>query len=436
MARLFIAITAFLLWGPCLFGQARDTIPDIDRTGGLILDVFPDSLSARNRERTLNPFGIDSLGVDSIVPNKYYYISQSALDSLLRPYYTITFDSISGDTLGTNIRLSPKYRMKIEPLKGDTLFVPMPQGLQPIEVYATHTLDTMEIPKIKAPATIRFNKRAADPEWWDYENSIGLDISQVAFVNWNAGGNNSVSGLLKLYLSRTYEKAHTLWDNEISARYGLNEQEDKGLIKTDDEIKMSSSFGYRKDTLSNWYYSAQLNFRTQFTNGYNYPDTDTPISRFFAPAYLFLGVGAKYNLKTELLSVYLSPLTLKATYVFDDALSESGSFGVDPGQRSRHEFGTLVRIKWEKEVFENVAVTNDLELYTDYVNDFGNIDVDWVFNFRFKINSFLQASLRTHLIYDNDIKIAEDTNGDGELETLGARVQLKQQLGIGLLYKF
>jgi hypothetical protein len=55
--------------------------------------------------------------------------------------------------------------------------------------------------------------------------------------------------------------------------------------------------------------------------------------------------------------------------------------------------------------------------------------------FKFKINDFLEANFRTHLIYDDDIKIKE-TNDQGEVETLGARVQLKQQLGIGILYSF
>jgi hypothetical protein len=131
----------------------------------------------------------------------------------------------------------------------------------------------------------------------------------------------------------------------------------------------------------------------------------------------------------------VSPLTLKSTYVFDEKLSNEGAFGVEPGERSRHELGILVRTKWEKEIFKNVAMENDLELYSDYINDFGNIDVEWILNFQFKINKVFQASLRTHLIYDNDIKIKE-TNEAGELETLGARVQLKQQLGLGIIYNF
>ncbi len=41
---------------------------------------------------------------------------------------------------------------------------------------------------------------------WEKKNTVGLDISQIAFVNWNAGGVNSVSGLLKGNFLRKYQK--------------------------------------------------------------------------------------------------------------------------------------------------------------------------------------------------------------------------------------
>ena len=362
-------------------------------------------------------------------------IERSMLDSLLRPYYRISLDSLTGDSITENLTFTPKYRMRVNPETKDTSYVPLPRSSYHINVIKTYGIDTIAIPKAIKLVKIKPRKQVIQPEWWDYKNSIGFDLNQVSFVNWNAGGQNSVSGLLKIYFSRNYEKLYTIWKNEISARYGLNQREDEGLIKTDDEIKISSSFGYRKDTLSNWYYTAQFNFRTQFTDGFKEPDDVEPISRFFAPAYMFLGVGGNYNLKEKLLSVYLSPFTFKSTYVLDDRLSNEGAFGVTPGDYARHELGILIRAKWDKELLTNVAMTNELELYTDYLNNFGNVDVDWVLTFRFKINKFLEANFRTHLIYDDDIKIKE-TDESGDVEILGARVQLKQQLGIGILYSF
>ena len=79
---------------------------------------------------------------------------------------------------------------------------------------------------------------------------------------------------------------------------------------------------------------------------------------------------------------------------------------------------------------------NRIGLYTDYLNNFGNIDVDWELIFKFKISDLFQANIGAHLIYDDDIKFVEDRDDDGVPETYGARVQLKQQLTIGVLYIF
>ena len=84
---------------------------------------------------------------------------------------------------------------------------------------------------------------------------------------------------------------------------------------------------------------------------------------------------------------------------------------------------------------ENIALSNNVTFYTDYLNSFGNVDVDWELNFNFKVNSFVLAKLGSHVKYDNDVKFTE-TNVDGEEITMGARTQWKQQLGIGVIVDF
>ncbi|MGB5364437.1 MAG: DUF3078 domain-containing protein [Aureibaculum sp.] len=352
-------------------------------------------------------------------------------DSLLRPFYVIRYDSLTGKT-----EYSPRFRMRVNSITKDTGYIPIPKAKNLVYAKRRLIIDTLKILNPIKQLNIKPAKFAEDPVWWKNKNSIGLDISEAAFVNWNAGGNNSISGLIKVSLVREYKKIHTVWKNEIFARYGLNQQQDIGLRKTDDKLQVNSTFGYRKDTLSNWYYSARFNFNTQFTDGFKYPDTSTPISRFFAPAYLFLGAGAYYDLKPDNFTIYLSPVTLKSTFVHDAILSNSGAFGVKNGERSRLEFGSLVQTSWDKELFKNVMMTNDLSLYSDYLNKYGNIDIKWDLNFFLTINDFIKANVGAHLIYDDDIKFKDDINNDGELETLGARVQLKQLLGIGILYVF
>jgi hypothetical protein len=74
-----------------------------------------------------------------------------------------------------------------------------------------------------------------------------------------------------------------------------------------------------------------------------------------------------------------------------------------------------------------------LSLYSDYINNFGNIDVDYDVSFDLVVNEHIRT-IGLHIIYDDDIKSKE--NVDGEQITLGAKTQLKQVLGVGLLYHF
>ena len=41
-----------------------------------------------------------------------------------------------------------------------------------------------------------------DTVFWVSKKTIGLDINQVAFMNWNAGGNSSIAGLLRSDFSK------------------------------------------------------------------------------------------------------------------------------------------------------------------------------------------------------------------------------------------
>jgi hypothetical protein len=269
---------------------------------------------------------------------------------------------------------------------------------------------------------------------WKKENKIGFDVSQNAFLNWNAGGNNSVAGLLKGNFKRDYIEDKCNWSNELIFRYGINKQEGREIRKTDDQLQINSTFGYRSDTISNWFYAGKFNFNTQFANGYAYPNTDLAISKPFAPAYVFLGIGTEYKRKDLNLNVYISPLTLKTTFVFDERLSNQGAFGVDIGKKHRTEVGFLLTNNYKTEIYKNMVLENRLSLYSDYINNFGNIDVDWQIILEMTVNEYVKATIGTHLLYDDDIKFKEEENG--VQVTRGPRIQLKQMLGIGFVYSF
>jgi hypothetical protein len=281
---------------------------------------------------------------------------------------------------------------------------------------------------------------------WKKIHKFGFDINQISFVNWNAGGNNSISGLLKGELKRIYEHKNTKWHNELLFRYGVNKQDGVALRKTDDALAFNSTFGFRKDTISNWFYSAKFNFNTQFTNGYQYPNTEKVISTLFAPAYIFLGIGTEYINKEQKLKIYLSPLTQKTTLVLNQSLANEGAFGVikavydtngnliSKGKKSRNEIGTLITGYHKDEIFKNMFLENRVSFYSDYLNKFGNIDLNWQIQLDLVVNKYVRANIGTHFIYDDDIKAKKEING--EQVTIGPKLQLKQILGVGLTYTF
>ncbi|WP_158975255.1 DUF3078 domain-containing protein [Cellulophaga sp. L1A9] len=287
------------------------------------------------------------------------------------------------------------------------------------------------------------------PSFWDIENKVGFNFSEVAFVNWNAGGNNSISGAANAKFVRNYKFRYIQWNSDLEVRYGLNAQEDRELRKTEDVIRLSSTFGYRKDTITNWYYSVKMNFNTQFSNGYKYPDTESPISTFMAPGYLFLGAGTSYIPEGEKFNLYISPVTQKATFVLDQDLANNGSFGVkkavkdadgtilDKGKNVYMELGFLITNTWETEIMTNVLMNHRVSLYTDYLNSFGNIDVDWELNFNLKVNKYITSTIGTQVIFDDDILFDEVTDDNGIVTQKGVpKIQFKQILGVGLSYDF
>ena len=283
---------------------------------------------------------------------------------------------------------------------------------------------------------------------WTQKNAVGMNLSEVAFSNWNSGGNNSISALFHGNFERKYQKRLLSWKNIASIKIGLNAQQGRELRKTDDEIRFDSTFGYRRDSTSNFRYSAKFNFNTQLANGYKYPNTDKPISKFMAPGYTFLGIGTEYTAPKEDLTVYVSPVTEKSTFVLDQTLANEGMFGVTPavrdsignilveGEKLRTEFGFLVTSGFSKQIFDNINIDNQVSFYSDYLHKFGNVDVDWSLNLNLTVNDFVKANIGSHLKYDDDVKVKKDVNGDGTLETLGPKVQLKQMLGVGIVYEF
>jgi hypothetical protein len=293
----------------------------------------------------------------------------------------------------------------------------------------------------EAEATLRTHS-ADTIMGWHKGGVFTATIAQTSLTNWVAGGQNSLSvnGLFSGYAN--YKKGKSVWDNSLDLGYGLIKQgKDEKFRKTDDKIDILSKYG--REAFGNFYYSALMNFKTQMTPGYNYPDDSTKISDLFAPAYLTLGVGLDFK-PDPYFSVFISPLTGKFTFVTDRQLSDQGAFGVKPGETSRSELGAYIRAIYSRndfktEILKNVSFTTKIDLFSNYSDNPQNIDVNWETLIAMKVNKYLSFNLNTQLIYDDNIAVPSDRNSDGIItsgESIRSLVQFKEIFGAGLSYKF
>jgi hypothetical protein len=117
--------------------------------------------------------------------------------------------------------------------------------------------------------------------------------------------------------------------------------------------------------------------------------------------------------------------------VLDQKLADAGSFGVEKGKNFRGEFGPYVRADLNKDLAKNINLSTTLELFTDYLKDFGNIDVNWSMLLSLKVNKWLATSISAQVIYDNDVMIKTTPTSEP-----GPRTQFKELLGVGISYTF
>lgn len=288
-----------------------------------------------------------------------------------------------------------------------------------------------------ALATINVNaqeeKNQVPPNGWTSEGNVQLLFNQSAFnKEWVGGGTSSISGNLTLNYEENYRMDNFSWTNRILANYGLTKvKDDQFARKTSDRLELNSIAGLQIEN-SNWYYSFFGNFRSQFDKGYNFitnPETRevtrVETTKFFSPAYLQAGPGFMWK-QNENFVINIAPAT--ARFIFVDKRFTSGPnyqdgeyFGVDAGESSRFEFGASLSGYLQIEILENVTMENNLNLYSNYLENPGNIDIDYLLSLDMAINKYLSANVIFQAIYDDNAVAA---------------FQIREVLGVGINYNF
>ena len=252
------------------------------------------------------------------------------------------------------------------------------------------------------------------PNGWKKEGTMQLLFNQSAFNDeWTGGGTSNIAGNFLLDYKFNYKMDDFTWDNRILFDYGLTKQRgDDFARKTSDRLEFHSIAG-KQIQESLWYYSFFINFRTQITKGYEFSeDADTgetirtEKTHFLSPAYIQAGPGFLWK-KNDDLYVNAAPATARLILVDKDFTSVAGYedgdyFGVDEGESARFELGFSLTGFAKFDVMENVSISNLLQLYSNYLEDPQNVDIDYTMNANLKINEYLSTNLIFQAIYDDN----------------------------------
>ena len=250
---------------------------------------------------------------------------------------------------------------------------------------------------------------------WRRSGNISFLFNQSAFNNWIAGGANNISGALSLNYDFNYSKGDWTWDNKLIAAYGVTKIKKEDSQKTDDRFEFTSLVGKKASEF--WYYSAFLNFKTQMSSTFV---DGIQTSHFFSPAYFQFGPGLLWK-KSDHLKINIAPATSKIILVHNHLTDLGPAFGVEQGESSRYELGTAINAYYKFNLMENVSVENILNLYSDYLEDFQNVDIDYTVNIVMKVNKYLSANIAMQAIYDDNAYRG---------------LQTKEVLSLGLNYNF
>lgn len=262
---------------------------------------------------------------------------------------------------------------------------------------------------------------------WTIKGENTFLINQSSFSNWAAGGVNSMAGNLMFNYDFNYKKDKWSWDNKVLAAYGQTFQKETDWRKNDDRFAINSLLGYQ--AAEKWLYTFFMNFNTQFANGYDYDGTERgdKISAPFAPAYLSFGPGIAYK-ESDNFKINFSPASARFIMVGIDSLRKN--FDVDPDKFSRNEFGAALDVYYKVGLMENISFENILKLYSNYLQDPQNVDVDYLANLNLQVNKFITVNAAVQLLYDDNVTLIKSDGREGP------GLQVRQILGAGVTYKF
>ena len=314
--------------------------------------------------------------------------------------------------------------------------------------------------------------KAPKPSNWTNSLKTNVTVGQTGLTNWAAGGDNTVSMAAFIDGNANWKQGDMFWNNRLQLDYGFLYASSKPILqKSTDRIYLESKWGYKAPSTKYLYFSANYDFKSQFTTGYNYntpsslvdPETGEEYvgaalkqawkdarglkSGFLAPAYTNLALGIDY-VPTKWLSINIAPLTGGFVIVKNAELREAYSMGLkkewenvteglptDGSQfkAAKFEFGAQIKADAKVNVNDKFSYSTQVVLFANYLNIKHCPRINWDNRIDWKLAKYFSLTLATNLIYDDTIMITNEKDIE-QFPNGKARVQFKESVAFGFTY--
>lgn len=266
---------------------------------------------------------------------------------------------------------------------------------------------------------------------WLHSFNGSLQFSQAYISpNWYQGGNNNLNMLLNTEFNiKLNEKFHPnlLFETSVKYKLGMNSAPEDTLRNysiSEDLFQLNSKFGVR--AAKRWFYSVQLQFKTQIFNGYKSNSNDLKAS-FLSPGELNVGLGMTYNYankkNTFTFDASISPLSYNLKSCINSRMHET-DFGITAGKKTVSDIGSSGEGKLKWQIAHNISLSSRLFVFTDYKYFQGDLEN----TLSFAINRFLSTQINVNMRYDSSSPRIADSKWH--------KFQLKEILSFGFSYSF
>ena len=325
---------------------------------------------------------------------------------------------------------------------------------------------------------------------WSKSLKTQINVGQTQLTNWAAGGDNTVSLAAFIDGNANWKKGDMFWNNRLQLDYGFLYASSKPILqKSTDRMYLESKWGYKAPSTKHLYFSANYDFKSQFSSGYDYKtpssvtdengnelkgsalkeawrDARVLKSNLLAPAYTNLALGIDF-IPSKWLSINFAPLTggfvivkdasLRKSYSMDmtkdakeletkfSSYDESSASDADKQayadyqnslssgsayRSAKFEFGAQLKADAKVNVNNNFAYSTQVVLFANYLDIKQCPRINWDNRFDWKLAKYFSLTLTTNLIYDENIIIKTDKDPEGK----NPHVQFKESLAFGFTY--